>query len=162
MRPILVLAALAVTAGSGRAADQPAAIELRGDGVQIYRCAAAGAGFAWRLLGPEATLTTAGGEPAGRHYAGPSWQAPDGSIVVGEVLVASPSPQAGSIPWLLLRAKSHAGDGRFGAVGFIARTRTEGGAAPASGCDADHIATETRVAYSATYTLFPAAAASQP
>jgi hypothetical protein len=86
--------------------------------------------------------------------AGPSWQAQDGSTVVGEVITSSTSPQAGSIPWLLLRAKSHSGDGVFASIGFIVRIQTEGGVAPATGCDADHAGTETRVPYNAIYVFF--------
>src|SRR5712692_9969228 len=55
-------------------------------GVQIYRCQATPAGpFEWVFQAPEADLFSE--EPAriGRHYAGPTWEATDGSKVVGQV-----------------------------------------------------------------------------
>ena len=73
---------------------------------------------------------------------------------MGEVVVSDPAPQPGSIPWLLLRAKSHSGSGAFASVGYIARIRTEGGVAPAAGCDAAHTGAEQHVAYSASYVFF--------
>jgi hypothetical protein len=147
----IVTAALAL-AGPAHAAG--GAIELRGTGVQVYTCEASPSGFGWRLKAPEATLLDDAGAKFGRHFAGPSWQARDGSTVVGEVVVSDPAPQPGSIPWLLLRAKSHSGSGAFASVGYIARIRTESGVAPANGCDATHSAAERRVPYSAFYVFF--------
>jgi hypothetical protein len=40
------------------------------------------------------------------------------------------------------------------AVNYIVRTHTEGGVAPATGCDKAREGAETRVQYSATYTFF--------
>ena len=142
--------AAVLTAGQAAAAD---VVELQAHGVQVYACAAAADVFLWRLKAPEAVLTTAQGAPAGRHFAGPSWQALDGSTVVGEAVASGTAP--GTIPWVVLRAKSHEGAGVFAAVGTIVRTRTSGGLAPATGCDRDHAGVEARVEYSATYTFFP-------
>ena len=133
-----------------------AATELRARGVQIYVCEQTSGAAAWRLRGPEATLLDSAGAEVGRHFAGPSWQATDGSTVVGEAMVSSQSPIAGSIPWLVLRAKSHAGDGEFGSVEYIARLQTEGGIAPTADCDQAHVGAERRVPYSAVYVLFRA------
>jgi hypothetical protein len=144
----LALSGTAASAGG-------AAIELDGKGVQIYGCEAVADGFVWRFKAPEAVLTDASGAEIGRHFAGPSWQAKDGSIVVGALLASSPAPQPAAIPWLVLQAKSHSGTGLFGSVGYILRSRTEGGVAPSSGCDASHVGAEIRVPYSAVYTLFP-------
>jgi Protein of unknown function (DUF3455) len=130
------------------------ALQLVGKGVQIYACAASDSGYAWKLSGPEASLSDKSGKVIGKHFAGPTWQAADGSTVVGELLVSSPAPQAGSVPWLVLRAKAHNGHGLFESVSFITRTETEGGVAPASGCDASHSAAQVRVPYTAIYTLF--------
>jgi hypothetical protein len=149
------LVLLPIVAGSQSAHAEDAAVELLGKGVQIYACAAVGNGFAWRLKGPDASLAEASGREVGRHFAGPSWRAADGSVVVGEAIAASPSPTANAVPWLVLRAKSHDGNGRFASVAYITRTRTTGGVAPQSGCDATHVGSETRVPYAATYTFFP-------
>jgi hypothetical protein len=130
------------------------AMKLRGTGAQIYTCEASPAGFRWRLKAPEATLLDDEGADFGRHFTGPSWQARDGSTVAGEVMVSNTAPQPGSIPWLLLRAKSHSGSGAFASVAYIARIHTEGGLAPANGCDATHAGAERRVPYSAFYVFF--------
>jgi hypothetical protein len=154
---IVCLAALAAATlpGLNQARAAGAVIELQGKGFQIYTCETSPGGFAWRLKAPDATLSDASGAVTGHHFAGPTWQANDGSIVVGEVLATGLPPRPGAIPWLVLRAQSHTGSGIFASVGYIARTETEGGVAPAAGCDAAHQGTESHVAYSATYVLFP-------
>ena len=150
---------LAVTAGAVHAqapVTKPAAIEAFAKGVQIYTCNAANGSYAWTLKAPDARLSDAKGHAIAKHFAGPSWQAEDGSVVVGELVQASPSPSpdAGAIPWLVLHAKSHTGAGQMANVQYIVRTRTEGGVAPATGCDAGHAGAEVRVPYSAVYLFF--------
>lgn len=152
-----VLSLAAFAAAGSRAAEAPA-IQLLGKGAQVYACTPSGAAFAWTLKGPDATLFGKDGQVVGRHFAGPTWQAQDGGAVVGEPLVASPSPEPGAVAWLVLRVKSVTGAGLFAHVAFITRTATEGGVAPAGGCDAAHAGAEARVPYSATYTFFPAPA----
>jgi hypothetical protein len=152
---------LAVAPLCARAADA-SAIEIYGEGVQVYSCQMIGDDYAWTLKGPDAVLRDGIGRTVGRHFAGPSWEAQDGSIVVGEPLIASPAPQAGAVPWLVLKAKSHAGAGRFANVAYVVRSATQGGAAPATGCDAAHAQKESRQPYSATYTLFPQPEAAPP
>jgi hypothetical protein len=148
------IAALTLCGAFGaHAADAPA-IQMVGRGVQIYSCQPAGTSFAWKLKGPDAVLYASVGKPAGRHFAGPSWQAADGSTIVGQPLVSSPPPQPGSIAWLVLRVISSSGEGLFANVTYVTRTATEGGVAPASGCDPAHPGAETRSPYSATYTFF--------
>lgn len=137
-----------------RAQNHPV-IQLRGMGSQIYICAATSAGYRWNFRAPDAKLTNMEGHAAGHHFDGPTWQATDGSSVVGELMVSSPAPEPTSIPWLLLRAKSHRGNGLFASISFISRTQTQGGVSPENGCDAKHSGTETRVPYRATYTFFP-------
>lgn len=149
------LCAVLGSLGSTPARAGNTAIELRARGVQIYVCEQAAGAFAWHLKGPEATLTDAAGSEVGRHFAGPSWQAKDGSTVVGEALTSSEAQKEGSVPWLVLRAKSHAGSGAYSSVDYIVRMHTEGGAAPMAGCDQAHTGTESRVGYDAVYVLFP-------
>jgi hypothetical protein len=150
IRALALAAAGTLLAVAAQAGD---AVELRGKGVQIYTCAPASDGFAWKFKAPEATLLDPLGQEVGRHFAGPTWQAKDGSSVVGTVEVAS-SGEAGAIPWLVLRAKSHSGQGEFDAVKFIVRSRTVGGVAPTGGCDKDHPGAEARTDYTAIYTFF--------
>lgn len=151
--------ALAVTglSGAAHADESPAklpAIQAFAKGVQIYTCTASNGTFAWTLKAPDASLHDAQGKLIGKHFAGPSWQANDGSTVVGEPLNVSPSPSPNAIPWLVLHAKSHSGNGDMAKVAYIVRTQTEGGVAPATGCDAGHASAETRIPYSAVYLFF--------
>jgi len=152
---LLALTSLSVIApGFANAAGATPALQAFGKGVQIYTCTATGNDYAWHLKAPEATLSDAHGKVIGKHFAGPSWRANDGSTVVGEPLNASPSPNQGAIPWLVLHAKSHDGSGDMASVAYIVRTQTEGGVAPATGCDAGHANAELRVPYTAVYLFF--------
>jgi Protein of unknown function (DUF3455) len=149
-----VLAAFAGGIDAKGQEAKPHAIEAFGKGAQIYSCKAANGSYAWVFKAPDATLSDAHGHVIGRHFAGPSWQAEDGSVVVGEPLSVSPSPDAGAVAWIVMRAKSHTGHGEMASVQYIVRTRTKGGVAPATGCDASHAGSETRVPYSAIYLFF--------
>jgi hypothetical protein len=124
-------------------------------GVQIYDCNATATGYGWVFRAPEATLYGHKGRQTGIHYAGPTWQANDGSTVVGAKL-AEYAADPTAIPWLLLGAKSHAGEGRMTDVTFIHRLETAGGKAPATGCDATHLGETLRVDYTATYYFYEA------
>jgi hypothetical protein len=136
----------------------PAALLLRANAVgsQIYSCVAkpGGAGFEWALKAPDAVLTDAGGKPAIKHFAGPTWQANDGSKVVGEIAAHADAPGGQAIPWLLLKAKSHEGTGEFAAVTYVQRIDTKGGLAPTAGCDATHVGQEQKVPYTAVYVFY--------
>ena len=134
-------------------------VAARGAGVQIYVCQASGsdpARFAWTLKAPEATLRYQAGRELGRHYAGPTWEANDGSKVVGELVAHDDGTDPTAIPWLLLRARQTEGSGIFGNVQSIQRLHTVGGRAPTTGCDSGYSGTETRVAYSADYYFYAA------
>ena len=129
------------------------AFALQGVGVQIYACQATSTGFGWVFQAPQATLYDRHGRVAGTHFAGPTWQANDGSTVVG-AKVASFTVDPSSIPWLLLRATSHTGDGRMSEVSYVQRLQTSGGIAPSSGCDANHVGDVAQVDYTATYYFY--------
>lgn len=140
-------------------ADQSLIKQLHGTGVQIYECQAAKndpSKFDWAFKAPEAGLATKGGRKVGKHYAGPTWEANDGSRVVGEVIGNSPSPKPNSIPWLLLKAKATAGNGLFTHVQFIQRLNTVGGSVPAVGCRSEQAGQQLRVAYTADYVFYGA------
>jgi Protein of unknown function (DUF3455) len=128
-----------------------------GTGVQVYSCTPTAADptrFEWTLKAPEADLMSQKGNKIGRHYAGPTWEANDGSKVVGAVKERANSPDPAAIQWLLLNAKSHDGNGTFSNVTSIQRLNTVGGKAPALGCDQSHAGAETRVDYTATYYFY--------
>ena len=124
-------------------------------GAQIYGCDATATGYGWVLRGPDAKLYGHKGKLAGTHYAGPTWEANDGSTVVGTKL-ADYAADPTTIPWLLLGATGHAGKGRMTDVTFIHRLETVGGKAPATGCDATHVGETVRVDYTATYYFYEA------
>lgn len=139
-------------------ADQRATEVLNARGVQIYECAAsAGGGHAWTFKAPEAELTDPQGRASGTHFAGPTWQAADGSRLTGTLRARDPGPDPQAIPWLLLDATPAGAPGRFSGVRSIQRLQTIGGLAPARPCDAAHAGEQARVPYRAVYVFFAAA-----
>lgn len=162
--PALFLAACAAppTIPSAPAALQPPpghqpSQVLHARGVQIYECAPVAnrpGEYAWAFKAPEAELADAAGRTLGKHYAGPSWEAPDGSLIVGKLRARDPGPDPRAIPWLLLDASSTGRDGAFSRVRSIQRLQTVGGIAPAEPCDAAHAAQFARVPYRAVYVFF--------
>lgn len=126
-------------------------LQAHGEGVQIYTCVK-DADWAWKLKAPDATLLDQDGTAIGKHFAGPTWRLNDGSEVQGKVLEIRQQP--GTIPWLILSARSTGGEGRLSQVDVVRRTETRGGSAPSAGCDAAHAGVEVRVPYSATYSFF--------
>ena len=136
---------------------QTVILKALGKGVQIYGCKAKPGDpgkFEWSFKAPEADLTNEHGDKIAKHYAGPTWEANDGSKVVGEKRAETPAPRPGAVPWLLLKAKSNEGTGTFAKVTYIQRVDTEGGIAPTAGCGQDHVGTEARVDYRANYYFY--------
>jgi hypothetical protein len=127
-------------------------VHAKGD--QVYTCKIDAAQFTCTLKAPDAQLFDKDGKPFGKHFAGPSWEASDGSRVTGKAVANAPSPDADSIPWLLVNIVSHHGSGVLSRVTSIQRINTKGGKAPASGCDASHVGQEVRVPYSADYLFY--------
>ena len=109
--------------------------------------------YEWVFKGPEADLFDKEGRSIGRHYAGPTWEANDGSKVTGEVKSKAEANEAGAVPWLLLSAKAHEGGGALGAVTYIQRVSTVGGKAPAE-CDEKSAGKEFKAPYSAVYLFY--------
>ena len=130
-------------------------LEALASGVQIYECSRrADSTYAWALKAPEAVLTARSGQLIGKHYAGPTWEAVDGSTVVGKVRAQDPAPSPSAIPWVLLDAKSNAGVGTFAGAKVVQRVATVGGIAPTGGCTESTIKSEARVPYSASYFFY--------
>src|SRR5215510_1046892 len=90
-------------------ANETLALVMPASGVQVYECRAKkdAAGHEWAFVAPEADLFDARGNVIGRHGAGPAWWAADGSRVTATVKARANAPADGSIPWLLLTAKSN-------------------------------------------------------
>lgn len=121
-------------------------VPAKGD--QVYECR----GGKWVFLAPQADLFDRGGKKIGTHYAGPHWEAGDGSKIVGAVKARADAPAAGAIPWLLLGTKSVGNEGAFSKVTSIQRVTTAGGVAPAGDCVEQ--GTRARVPYTADYYFF--------
>jgi hypothetical protein len=160
----LLLAASAVLSFTAAAQQVPQQIQppatehlllqVHAKGDQVYTCKGDAAQFIWTLKAPDAQLFDKDGKSFGKHFAGPSWEASDGSRVTGKAVANAPSPDADSIPWLLVNIVSHEGSGVLSDATTIQRLNTKGGKAPASGCDASHVGKEVRVPYSADYLFY--------
>jgi hypothetical protein len=120
-------------------------------GHQIYVCD----GSKWMLSGPDAQLFDEAGHKVGSHFAfaGPTWRWSDGSQVTGKP-IASATPDSDSIPWVLLTATGHKGDGVMKNVSSIQRLQTKGGKAPANGCGASRKDEQARISYTADYYFY--------
>ncbi|MGA2096373.1 MAG: DUF3455 domain-containing protein [Candidatus Acidiferrum sp.] len=165
LTPTVLLAVGAVLCSVGAVAQQappqiqpPAnerlVLQVHAKGFQVYTCKEDVDRYAWELKGPEAELFDKGGKFFGKHYYGPTWEANDGSKIVGKAAANVPSPDADSIPWLLVTVVDHSGKGALASVTSIQRLNTKGGKALSSGCDNTHAAEELRVPYSADYLFF--------
>ena len=136
----LLLVACAVVGGCALTGKPPVAAvpdDIAVDGPVVLRVHATGDQIyvwqptvnAWKLRAPSAVFE--GGGITGKHYAGPTWEASDGSQVKGTKLAEHTAPEPGAVPWLLLQASAHGGKGILSGVTFIQRLNTSGGIAPA-------------------------------
>jgi len=123
-------------------------------GDQIYQCSLSKGVYSWVTQAPDARLFDAQGQIIGNHTAGPVWEYKEGSRVVGRVVSKIDIAPETSISWLLVEVVAHKGNGIFSNVSFINRINTHGGLPPLSGCDANHLGTEKRVAYTADYIFY--------
>ena len=129
-------------------ANERLSLEAFADGVQIYEC---GTDRRWVFKAPEAQLADRDGRKIGTHYAGPTWEASDGSKVTGAIKARDNARSAQDIPWLLLAATSASGHGTLGRTRSIQRMDTVGGVPPSGPCTPGM---ETRVPYKATYYFY--------
>jgi hypothetical protein len=132
-------------------------LEASAVGVQIYRCgppkgAQGDAAPVWNFEAPRATLSDQRGGPVGRHYAGPTWEAADGSKITGKIAARADATEPGAIAWLLLTAESAGAPGRFDQVRAVQRVFTSGGSAPAGACK--QIGETLEVPYKAMYVFW--------
>jgi len=163
-----VVGALALLLGSGlsalagtdnRAPEVPDQIALDtttnkvhfhgfGVGFQVYTWN----GTDWGKAVPDATLFV-GDAPLIDHFAGPTWESPSGSKVVG-ALVNSVIVDTNAIPWLLLSAvpDKTQGPGIFADITFIQRVNTTGGKAPFE--NGTFVGQVARVPYTADYFFY--------
>ena len=138
-------------------AGQKAAMTWTGSGELTYECRAKAdnaSTFEWAFIGPDARLTDAKTRAAmGKYYAGPTWEAADGSKITGKQVGVAPA-SAGNIPFQLVRAEG--GTGAMKDVTYIQRVNTKGGVAPADACNASTKGARKTVPYSADYVFYKA------
>lgn len=164
VRPLLAAAILAAAVGvhaqPAPASVQPpagqrAAMTWTGSGELAYECRAksdAPGAYEWAFAGPDARLSDAkSGAATGRYFAGPTWEANDGSRITGKQ-VAIAAASAGNIPYQLVRAE--AGTGSLKDVTYIQRVNTRGGTAPAEACGESNRGARRTVPYSADYIFY--------
>ncbi len=127
MTIFLVAPAGAADVPSAVASDETAILRVHAEGAQIYECKADPSGkLTWQFREPIATLFH-DGKTIGRHFAGPSWEAADGSAVVGKVVGRAPGATAKDIPWLKLDVADRRGEGILKDVTTVQRLATQGG-----------------------------------
>jgi hypothetical protein len=167
LQGIVLLAMAAVVSGLPGAKPDPkesvrppeglaVLFQVRAKGVQIYQCKESPSQpgrYEWVLKGPRARLVDDKGQQVGTHYAGPTWEADDGSKVRGTRKKSA--EVKGAIPWLLLEATEPTGEGRMSKVKYIQRIGTRGGLPPRS-ASRDDAGKETEVSYEAVYVFFGA------
>jgi hypothetical protein len=128
-------------------------LQLTARGVQVFRCEQRnGKEWGWWFRQPEALLSDARGQPAGRHGADFSFEHVDGSRLVGTVLASDAAPQDGDLRWLLLSTRSY-GAGALAGVTHVQRINTRGGVPPLL-CEARQAGQLLRVDFSADFVFY--------
>src|SRR6187402_3464705 len=133
---------------------------LKGHGVgtQNYACSPSGAGFAWILFTPEATLFSDAGKQVTTHFNSPNPDPLDRNTDPRVVAVAG-APQADSIAWVKLevvgRQDGATGGDTLTPTTFIQRVNTVGGLAPFDGCSQlSDVGKKAFIPYEADYFFF--------
>lgn len=154
-------------------------LKAHASGTQNYVCVPGANGPAWKFLGPQATLFVPvlwlqgeAGLQLTTHYlsanpmeagtARPTWQSSsDSSTVWGKAAADSTDPRfvaAGAIPWLLVEItgaqRGPMGGGMLSNASYIQRVNTNGGVAPATGCDTATYGQVVLVPYTTDYYFY--------
>ena len=107
---------------------------MHATGAQIYQCVAKdGQPPAGIFREPIAALIKQG-KTIGRHYAGPTWELDDGSLVTGKLAQTLPGPTPADIAQLKLDVVGRFGHGRLDQAANVYRVDTKGGQL-AGACD---------------------------
>jgi len=137
-------------------AGQSMRMVTSGVGEITYECrekAAAADQYEWAFVAPAATLYSGDKRSVGKYYAGPTWEAADGSKVTGKQVAMSPAAP-GNIPMQLVKTDAAIGNGAMTGVTYIQRLNTKGGVAPSMACDAASKGKRQQVAYEADYVFY--------
>ena len=123
---------------------------IHAQGAQVYECNTGVSGtLMWKFREPVATLLE-NGVTIGRHYAGPTWELADGSVIVGKVVGRAPGAGPRDIPLLKLEVTTRRGAGRLSEITTIQRLDTKGGLEEGA---CQKAGTLLSVPYSADYAL---------
>jgi len=150
----------------------PLFLHAAASGTQNYTCVAvmddggadggeAGTTYVWTFVGPEADLKDCNAQKIGSHFASdagptrPEWMELGGDYVIGKKHSGFvPDGGSGSIPWLLIDTVSTGGTGPLTKTQNVQRLNTDGGVAPASGCDSNNVNMTQKVPYVADYYFY--------
>ena len=139
---VITVCVASTAASAASSIDPPQAervLTTTASGVQVYSCEYdAQHRLGWVFKNPQATLYDTSGQALIRHSAGPSWEADDGSRIVGNVIAQTPSETTASVPQLLLETHSTAASGMLSPVRYVQRVNTVGGVMPALPCSTEH------------------------
>lgn len=154
---LTVIGAALGCGGQAAMAEVPAAVAVpgattvatfQGIGAQVYECKAGADGkLAWSFREPIATLIQ-NGKTVGRHYAGPTWEDVDGSLITAKASGNAPGATANDIPSLKLDVQTHKGRGILSKVTVVQRLDTQGGVLKG---DCEKAGDFRSVSYTATY-----------
>ena len=113
--------------------DKTVITTLHAEGAQVYECKPVAGqsqsgirALTWQFREPIAALIR-DGKSIGRHYAGPSWELTDGSVVTGKVIASTPGATSNDIPSLELEVVHQRGSGILSAATAVQRINTKGG-----------------------------------
>jgi Protein of unknown function (DUF3455) len=97
------------------------------EGAQIYQCHSTSDGNrTWQPREEIATLLH-DGKTVGRHYAGPSWEHIDGSVLQAREVQTLAAPTSKDLPWIEYQVTLRLGFGTLSGVTSIRRINTAGG-----------------------------------
>lgn len=111
--------------------------------------------FAWVQMLANATLNTRSGRSVGRYYGGPTWEANDGSQVVGSVVASVDSTTSG-LPQQLIQTVASEGKASFSGISYIQLLNTQGGGSPSATCDYSARTQRQQVGFQADFVFYSA------
>ena len=139
--------------------NEQLAFHLTGNGVNVYQCKSTVANpnvYAWYFVAPDATLYDGSHEVA--RMASPNqMEALSDTTSVSGFVRAAQSAGPNDLPWMRASALANGDAGLFAGVTSYQRVNTRGGAAPATGCNADNVGEEARIAFDADFYFYRAA-----
>jgi hypothetical protein len=109
--------------------------------------------FEWGFIGPVASLKNQAGDVVAKYYAGPTWEATDGSKVSGKQLGVATGGM-GNIALQLVKTGPAMGMGAMQGISHVQRLKTQGGVAPALACAMANKGERRQVAYQADYVFY--------